>query len=114
MIVREGEKLHVITRRLFEGDVRRHFIGVVTEAEGVLVRLKGYVFVFESVTNSWVKRPEQRTRILSVGDSGQIVKVVPQNVELEALSYKLSPAKHMCVTDGKDYWLDINEFSAQR
>lgn len=114
MIVRVGEKLHVITRRHFEGDVRRHFIGVVTEAEGDLVRLVGYVFVFENVTNRWVKRPDLRTRILSVGDSGQIVKVIPQNVGLEALSYQLSPAKHMCVTDGKDYWLDINEFGAQR
>lgn len=114
MIIKTGEKLHVITRRLFDGDVRRHFSGVVTEVEGALVRLEGYVFVFEGGTNSWIKRPEKRTRILSVGDSGHIVKVMPQNVDLEALTYKLSPAKHMCVTDEKEYWLDINEFGAQR
>ena len=27
-----GDKLHLITRRLFEGDVRRHFVGTVVDA----------------------------------------------------------------------------------
>jgi hypothetical protein len=114
MIVKVGEKLHVMTRRLFEGEVRRHFAGVVTESEGPLVRLEGYVFIYETTTNSWVKRPELRTRILSIADSNHIVKVIPQNVELSALTYKLTQHNHMFITDEKDFNLDINEFGTRR
>jgi len=114
MIVQEGEKLHVLTRRLFDGDLRRHFVGVVKAVEGELVRLDGYVFIFESGSTTWVKRPELRTRIIGLSDNGHIIKVIPKHVVLEDLTYKPSTTKHLSVTDGKEFWLDINEFSSQR
>ena len=32
MVVEPGEKLFIVTRRLFEGDLRRHFVGEVKAA----------------------------------------------------------------------------------
>ena len=42
MIIKPGEKVHVIQRREFESDVRRHFIGDVTEAGEFSIRVCGY------------------------------------------------------------------------
>ena len=114
MILKEGEKVHIITRRLFENDLRRHFAGEVQAVGEVAVRIEGYVFVFDAGNVRYVKRPERRVRIFGLADSGNIINVIPAHVDLEALSYQTSANNHMVFTDGKSFTLDINEFSAIR
>lgn len=111
-----GEKVHVITRRAFESDVQRHFAGEVEIAGESVVRLRGYTFVFEFdvMVNHFVRRPESRTKIVSLADSGNIINVIPAEVDLEELEYKTSAKKHLVVTDGKTFSLDINEFGGLR
>ncbi|MBN2185576.1 MAG: hypothetical protein JW746_09635 [Candidatus Krumholzibacteriota bacterium] len=43
-VLGEEEKIHIVTRRLFAQDARRHFVGVVISASGKLVVTdqKGY------------------------------------------------------------------------
>jgi hypothetical protein len=36
-----GDKVHIITRRRFESDMRRHFVGEVIGISGELCRLRG-------------------------------------------------------------------------
>jgi len=114
MVLKEGEKVHIITRRLFENDLRRHFVGEVQAVSEVAVRLEGYVFVFDAGDVRYVKRPERRVRIFGLADSGSIINVLPAHVDLDALSYQTSAENHMVFTDGKSFSLDINEFSAIR
>ncbi len=78
-----GDKLHIITRRLFEGDIRRHFAGEVTAVMGELQEVSGYVFVFHPETNQYERRPELRTRIFSLGQQGFIVNKIPREVAIE-------------------------------
>ena len=46
MVVEKGEKIHVMIRRKFETDLRRHFIGEITAVSGTLVRVEGYSYLF--------------------------------------------------------------------
>ena len=46
MIVKPGDKIHVMSRRNFDNDLRRHFVGEVTQASDVAVLATGYVFVY--------------------------------------------------------------------
>ena len=114
MLLKPGEKAHVITRRLFDNDLRRHFAGEVQEATETAVRLEGFVFVFDSGSSQFVRRPERRVRIIGLADSGQIVNVIPQTVNLEELSYGVSSENRTIITDGKSFSLEVNEFSAYR
>jgi hypothetical protein len=114
MVLNKGEKVHVITRRLFDNDLRRHFVGEVEAVSEVAVRLAGYVFVFDPGNNQYVKRPERRVRIIGLADSGSIINVLPQHVDLDALSYQMSAQDRSVLTDGSSFSLDINEFSAMR
>lgn len=116
MVLNIGEKIHVVTRRLFESDAKRHFAGEIEAAGENVVRLRGYAFVFEfdAMVNHFVRRPELRTRIVSLTDSDNLINVIPSKVDLEELEYKLSPKKHLVITDNKDFSLDINEFSGAR
>lgn len=116
MVLYAGEKVHVITRRSFEGDVQRHFAGEVEIAGENVVRLRGYTFVFEfdAMSYRFVRRPESCIKIVSLIDSANIINVVPTEVNLEELEYKTSAKKHLAITDGKAFSVDINEFSGSR
>lgn len=106
-----GEKIHVITRRYFDGDIRRHFAGQVVAASDNVARVQGYAFVFYPGPNEYVRRPETRERIIALSDAGNIIHILPQNVRLENLVYQKSEQNRLVVTDNKSYSLDINEFS---
>ena len=108
-VIEVGDKLHIITRRLFEGDVRRHFAGEVIGVSGELHEVQGYAFVFNPGTNEYKKRPEIRTRIFSPGQEGLIVNKIPREVIIELIEYRMIKQRYL-VTDGKDFFLDINEF----
>jgi hypothetical protein len=104
-----GDKLHIITRRLFPEDVRRHFAGEVISASEGLYEIQGYTFVFHSSANEYRKRPELRTRIYSLGDAGHIVNKLPREVDIGSLEYRVIEQR-LVVTDSKGFLLDINEF----
>jgi hypothetical protein len=111
VLLMPGERIHVITRRLFEGDLRRHFVGEIVAANNRAVRVKGYAFIFYPARNEYVRRPELRERIIALADAGEIINVIPGNVSLEELTYRPSEENRLVVTDGKSFRLDINEFS---
>ena len=114
MILEPGTKLHVITRRTFEDDLRRHFAGEVMRATDMTAMIRGYTFVLSTTRNEFVRRPERRTRIMSLVDAGNIINVIPRDVDLESLAYIYGEDRRLMVTDGKDFRLDINEFSGNR
>lgn len=58
-----GEKLHIVTRRLFGDDLRRHFVGTCTAIDRSRARVEGYAFVFDPSRNEYQRRPERRTRL---------------------------------------------------
>ena len=111
MLLQPGEKIHVITRRCFEGDLRRHFVGQVVFATECAARVQGYAYVFYPGSNEYVRRPDLRERIIALSDAGNIINVIPQNVDLEELVYRPSEQNRLVVTDRKSFSLDINEFS---
>lgn len=114
MILKPGEKIHIVTRRLFEGDVRRHFAGEVKDANERTARLEGYVFVFDSGRNEFVRKNEKRIKLVTIGDSGYVMNVIPENVLIEDLDYVTTADNKLIVSDGKDFSLDVNEFGAHR
>lgn len=104
-----GDKVHIITRRIFENDIRRHFVGEVIGVLGELQEVRGYAFVFNSGTNEYKKLPELRTRIFSLGQAGFIVNKIPHEVAIESLEYRFVE-KRLVVSDSLHFTLDINEF----
>ena len=104
-----GEKLHIMTRRLFADDVHPHFVGEVLAVAGPLFKAQGYSFVFDSGTNSYVKHPRVRTRVFSISDAGHIITVIPQEVDLNSLAYRVVSGR-LAITDSGGFSLEINEY----
>ncbi|MGB0414327.1 MAG: hypothetical protein ACPGJU_07750 [Coraliomargarita sp.] len=111
MILQTGERIFVASRRTFEGDQRRHFIGEVESCTEHTVRVTGYVFIM-SLHKKFEKRPEKRTQIIPLNDARNIINVIPQNANLDKIEY-ITQANRLYLSDGDDFLYDINEFRAE-
>jgi hypothetical protein len=98
-----------MTRRLFAEDVHPHFVCEISAVAGPLFRAQGYSFIFDSGTNSYIKHPEARTRLFSLSDAGHIISVIPREVDLDSLQYRIV-AGRLSITDSRSFSLEINEF----
>jgi hypothetical protein len=108
-ILKPGEKVHIILRRRFEKDVRRHFAGEVEVYESGVARASGYVFVIDDLSKHlFVKRPDKRTKVFPLTDGELIINVLPPSVDVEKVHYELK-ARSLIVTDGS-WQMDVKEF----
>ena len=109
-ILSPGEKIHVMHRRRFENDMRRHFVGEVESCEQGVARVSGYVFVVDDLNkHMFVKRPDRRTKLIPISSGEVIVNLIPGSVVLERVRYELND-RALHVTDGKSWSIDVKEF----
>ncbi len=109
-LLNPGEKIHVIQRRRFEKDVRRHFVGQVEGYEHGMARTSGYVFVIDDLNkHMFVRRPDRRIKLVPVASGDVIVNVIPESVDLEKVTYEVKD-RMLWVTDGSVWRMDLKEF----
>lgn len=113
MILDSGEKVHIIERRYFTSDLRRHFIGQILKCTGNALRAKGRVWVFDDVQGKFVCKSEVRERVITLGER-LTINVIPQETNLNDVTYEISTGNELVVTDGKKFSLEITEFTAMR
>ncbi len=106
-VLSPGEKVHLVFRRLFPGDVRRHFVGEIQAVADDQIRVTGHAFVFDEHSNEYQRKPEQRTRVFSLSTPVN-VNVIPTGVDPAQVFY-CERAGRLVVTDGGDFTLDVNE-----
>jgi hypothetical protein len=106
--------VHIITRRRFETDLRRHFAGVVETCTESIIRVKGYAFIFDPVLGEFVRREKMRARLFGLMDAGLIINILPDTVDLENLTYTTDSSGNRILTDNKDFKMNISEFGAFR
>jgi hypothetical protein len=110
MVLEIGEKVHIIERRYFAEDLRRHFVGEIIECSENVIRVRGYAWIFDNLAREFFRKLEQRERIIHLGTRLSI-NVIPKDVRLEDIKYIKSPERGLTVTDGRKFRLDITEFA---
>ncbi len=114
MLLDEGEIIHVIERRMFETDIRRHFLGQVKRVTETGVRVEGYPFVFDNSSARFERKQNRRIRIISLVNERNLINVLPSETDIEAIEYIFTSDNRLVVTDGKNFELSVNEFTAMR
>lgn len=114
MVLEQGEKLHVIARMNFEGDLRRHFIGEVVDIDRDFARVEGHLYILDKGTGTFVRRKDKRVRLFGLADAKLIVNVLPAKADLAKVVYAQTEDRGLVVTDGSTFALDINEFGPGR
>ncbi len=77
------------------------------------MRVRGYVFLYDSGTTLYLRSAEQRTRVISLTGDGLIINIVPPETNIEEVRYEDQEGR-LVVTDGEAFRLDINEFGRNR
>ena len=113
MLIENSEKVHVVVRRTFETDLRRHFIGEIKVAKDSIARIEGYFMVLDKSKNTFIKKPSLRVTIMDLSSSGYWVNIIPKEVKPD-LEYVYDRNNKLTLTDGKSFVLDINEFGSLR
>jgi len=113
MALENGEKVFIITRRFFQQDLRRHFVGEVLESTETVARVRGYAFVYDDTNGNFEKRDDVRTRIFSLTDAGYTIMLLPSGAILEDVRYQVDEGNRRMITDGKTFKMNITEFSAR-
>ncbi|MBT8340031.1 MAG: hypothetical protein KJP07_08460 [Desulfatitalea sp.] len=114
MIIEISEKVHIVVRRTFETDLRRHFIGEVKAVNHSIARIEGYFMVFDKSKNTFIKKPSLRDTIMDLSSCGYWVNIIPRNIDINELKYVYSSNNQLILTDENAFKLDINEFGALR
>jgi hypothetical protein len=109
VVLSAGTKLLVVHRRLFETDERRYFVGVVRAYEAGVAKVEGYSFSWHHVSGKAVRKPEPRTKLISLSSGTLIVYEIPQATDLAALNLRESPDRHVLLSDGEGFELDVTE-----
>jgi len=99
-VLEREEKVLIITRRMFSGDARRHFLGIVERYDAATIRVRGYAFVYDQEKASFERRKSQRTRVFAL-DNHLIVFVLPYDADLAAVRYEIQEGSGLVATDGK-------------
>lgn len=109
MILDVGEKVHIIERRSFKDDTRRHFVGEVIRCTETSIRVAGYDWAIETI-RGFVRKPGKKERVV-IFNEGLIINVIPREVNIDDVQYKINEQRNQVVTDGKNFSLDITEFT---
>jgi len=110
----KGDKVFVITRRLFREDRIRMFVGEIQATTDMAMKVRGHVFVHDDFTNELVRREDTRTRIISLVDAVNNILVIPKEIDLENVQYKLNDMNERVITDNDSFTMNLNEFGASK
>lgn len=113
MILQPGEKVHVVERRSFDNDIRRHFVGEVEYVDIAAFRVTGFAFFYDDASTTWIRLPERRTRLVPTGARGFLVNIIPRSTIIADVTYSERDSR-LVATDGAEFTLDINEFGRNR
>ena len=113
-MLNKGDKVFVITRKLFERDRIRMFVGEVQATTDMTMKVRGFVFVHDDFTNEIVRREDIRIRIISLVDAVNNILVIPKEIHLENVQYKLNDMNERVLTDNGSFTMNLNEFGASK
>jgi len=109
MILRGGDQVLVAHRRLFAEDHPRYFAGVVEQYENGLAVVSGYTWLRDPMRGELQRKPDRRTKILSLASGTLLVYKLGPETNLEALRLETGAEGESVLTDGGELRMDLTE-----
>jgi hypothetical protein len=110
MLLKEGDKILVAHRRLFEKDEVRFFVGRVDAYEAGIVKVTGHSFIRDAKGGRVIEKADARTKILSLSSGTLLAYQLPAAVQVDALTFT-GQDDRLALTDGKGFTMNLAEHS---
>jgi hypothetical protein len=106
MILKQGDKILVVHRRLYEKDEVLFFIGQVDDYEAGIVKTTGHAFLWDQNGGLMIQKERERTKILSLSSGTLLFHQLADTVAFEGLKFEMIDGS-VTLTDGKDFKLNL-------
>jgi len=106
MILKKGDTILVIHRRLYENDEVLFFIGKVDDYEVGIVKTTGHTFRWNQNEGLMIQMDRDRTKIVSLSSGNLLVHQLPDTTEFEQLNFK-NIEGHLTLTDDNHFELSL-------
>lgn len=106
-VLSRGDKVFIVERRLFDQDLRRHFVGEVEACTDIGFRAVGYPFFYHPTAQSYVRKPKPRTRVFPF-NGNIIINVLPRDCDVESVNY-VATEIGTTLTDRKSFEMDVSD-----
>lgn len=107
--MRNGDKLLVSHRRLFSEDLPRFFLGTVEDYEDGVASVLGHSWVRDVLKGEFLRKDDQRNKIVSLTSGNLIIYKLPRSVDLDAITIQYGPNQEQHLTDGAEFRMDITD-----
>jgi len=111
MMMKAGDNLLVVHRRLFRDDSVRYFIGAVDEYEHGIVRITGRSFIRNDYNGDFLSKKGFMTKIFSISSGTLITYVIPSNLELKDLCFEHNNHGEVWLVGPGGFGLNLTEHS---
>jgi hypothetical protein len=108
MILKAGDSVLVVHRRLFENDKARFFLGTVEAYDEGLASVNGYTFAREEINGSFVRKPDPRTKIVALTSGSLMTYRLPQEVVVDDVRIVVQDGR-LTLSDGRGLDMDLSE-----
>lgn len=108
-LIRSGDKLLFSHRRLFENDQARYFVGVVDEFEQDIAVVTGRTFVWDAMHGRFLRKPDKRTKLLSLSSGTLICYRLPEATRIDELRIEDRDEHRLVLTDGDSFGMDMSD-----
>ena len=108
MLLKEGDKLLVAHRRLYDKDDVRFFIGRIEGYEAGVVKMKGHSYVRDGMSGQMIGKSEVRTKILSISSGTLLIYQLPDAVDLDLLRFEIAGSA-LSLTSGEEFTMNLTE-----
>lgn len=108
MILEPGMKVLIAHRRLFESDHVRFFVGLVEGYENGLSRVTGHTWTRDPYQGKFVRKNDERTKIVAIASGTVIVYQLPAHVSLASLRIE-SEGNSLVARDEGSFRMDLSE-----
>lgn len=109
MILKPGDKVLAVHRRLFEMDIPRFFVGVVDEYEAGVAVVTGHSWTRDPFEGNVLAKPDPRTKVLALASGALMVYRLPENTDLGTTRFENAGDGNIWLTDGKSLRMNLRE-----
>jgi hypothetical protein len=109
MILKPGDRVLAIHRRLFESDHSRFFVGTVAAYQDGICRVTGYTFARDNIDGNFCRKQDARTKLLSLSSGTLITYCLPDTFDVDNARLDVRELG-LCLTDGSEFALNISEW----
>jgi hypothetical protein len=110
-VLKQGDKVLVAHRRLFDGDEVRYFAGIVESYDAGVFRATGWTFLQDATTKMLFKKEDVRTKLYSLASGTVMVYSLPDDVELGHLRFEGRDGT-LVLTDTQNLHMNMSEHFA--